>query len=169
MSQPWCKIQIGNQAEIDTATITPNLKFLEMDTFPVYTNNISNVVGVDGAIFNGGNFGKSIINLNFLVNFDTFDDFMLAKHDIYATFMTHEEIRVRTNQAPNKVYYCHSAGFNIAIKKVGQNGAVFTIPLQNVHGICYSICNSDEIENIQDDDNWSYEYSYRCSVKVSLY
>ena len=83
--------------------------------------------------------------------------------------MTHDEIRIRTNQAPNKVYYCRSAGFNIQIKKVGQNGAVFTIPLENIYGVCYSICNSDELANIQDDNNWRYGMNIPTGTKLQYH
>ena len=169
MSDLWCKVKIGNQTEIDAKTITPNLQFLELDTAPVFTNNVTNIVGVDGGIFNGNNLEKSVVNLNFVVYFMSFNDFILAKHDIYSTFMTHDEIRIRTNQAPNKVYYCRSVGFNIQIKKVGQNGVVFTIPLENVYGVCYSICNSDELENIQDDNNWSYGMNIPTGTKLQYH
>ena len=87
MSDLWCKIKIGNQTEIGTKTITPNLQFLELDTSPVFTNNVTNIVRVDGGIFNGNNLEKSVVNLNFVVYFMSFNDFMLAKHDIYRVLL----------------------------------------------------------------------------------
>lgn len=68
-----------------------------------------------------------------------------------------------------KPIICRSVGFNIQIKKVGQNGAIFTIPLENVYDVCYSICNNDELKNIQDDNNWSYGMNIPTGTKLQYY
>ena len=67
MSDLWCKLKIGNQTEIDIKTITPNLQFLELDTSSVFSNNVTNIVGVDGAIFNENNLSKLVVNLKFVI------------------------------------------------------------------------------------------------------
>ena len=70
--------------------------------------------------------------------------------------MTKEVIRIRCNTTPNKVYYCRAMPFSIAPSKVGSAGAVFTVPLDNPSGLAYSIAPSDEIVNVNENDNWSY-------------
>ena len=67
MSDLWYKLKIGNQTEIDIKTITPNLQFLELDTSSVFSNNVTNIVGVDGAIFNENNLSKLVVNLKFVI------------------------------------------------------------------------------------------------------
>lgn len=152
----WLRIQVGNGTEFDSSTITPNLKFLELDTTPTFANNYQTINGVNGAIYNSSQFNQSVVNLKFLVRFENWNDFNLAKHDLYRTFMTKDLIRVRCSTAPNKVYYCRSAAFEIAVSKVGMQGAVFTVPLENPSGMAYSICNSDELQNLEKTGNWSY-------------
>lgn len=152
----WCKIKIGNQQEIDCNDITTNLHFLELDTSPMFSNTYTDIKGVDGSLYNSSQFNKSIVNLKFVTYFKNWNDFDLAKHDIYRTFMTRDVIRVRCNTSPCKVYYCRAGQFNIQIKKVGQCGAVFTIPLDNPSGMAYSLVNSDEFSDSSEIDNWSY-------------
>lgn len=152
----WLKIKIGEQAEVDASTITPDLQFAELTTTPAYTNTYQNFVGINGSIYTAGQFDKTTVNLKFVVRFKNWDDLNLAKHDIYRFFMTKDVIRVRCNTAPNKVYYCRAMPFDIAPTKVGSAGAVFTVPLDNPSGLAYSICNSDEITNLDKSSNWSY-------------
>lgn len=155
-TENWLKIKIGNQEEIDSKKITPNFEFLELTTTPQFSNTYQNMVGVNGSVYTTGQFNKSTVNLKFVCYFDSWNDFDLAKHDIYGTFLTKEIIRVRCSTAPNKVYYCRANQFDIQIKKVGNNGVVITIPLDNPSGMAYSICNSDEISNLDKGNNWSY-------------
>lgn len=152
----WLKVKIGNQDEIDINTITPDLHFVELDTTPAFSNTYQNMAGVNGSIYTTSQFDKTTINLKFLVRFKDWKDLDLAKHDIYRFFMTKEIIRIRCNIAPKKVYYCRSMPFSIAPSKVGSAGAVFTVPLDNPSGLAYSIAPSDEIVNINENDNWSY-------------
>lgn len=152
----WLKVKIGNQDEIDINTITPDLHFVELDTTPAFSNTYQNMAGVNGSIYTTGQFDKTTINLKFLVRFKDWKDLDLAKHDIYRFFMTKEIIRIRCNTAPNKVYYCRAMPFQITPTKVGSAGAVFTIPLDNPSGLAYSIANSDELVNVNENDNWSY-------------
>lgn len=156
LSNLWLKVKIGDGDEFDASSITPNLQFVELSTTPTYTNAYQTITGVNGSIYTASQFDKTTVNLKFIVRFNSWADLDLAKHDIYRTFMTNELIRVRCNTAPNKVYYCRSISFDIAPTKVGSAGAVFTIPLDNPSGLVYSICNSDEISNLNQADNWSY-------------
>ena len=152
----WLKVKIGNQDEIDINTITPNLHFVELNTTPNFSNTYQNMAGVNGSIYTTGQFNKTTINLKFLVRFKDWQDLDLAKHDIYRTFLTKEIIRVRCSTAPNKVYYCRAMPFSIAPSKVGSAGAVFNVPLDNPSGLAYSICNSDELGDLEKTDNWSF-------------
>lgn len=152
----WLKVKIGNDDEIDVNAITPNLNFIELTSTPAFANSYQQITGVNGSVYTTSQFDKTTVNLKFLLRFKSWEDFNLAKHDIYRFFMTKEVIRVRCNTAPNKVYYCRSMPFEITISKVGQLGAVFTIPLDNPSGLAYSICNSDEFNNLEKYGNWSY-------------
>lgn len=152
----WLRIKIGNDDEFDANSITKDLQFLELTTTPQFANTYQNITGVNGSIYTTGQFNKSTVNLKFVVYFRDWADFDLAKHDIYRTFLTKDIIRVRCDTAPNKVYYCRSNQFDIQIKKVGDLGVVFTVPLDNSSGLAYSICNSDEISNLEKSGNWSY-------------
>lgn len=152
----WLKVKVGNQDEIDINTITPNLHFVELTTQPAFTNSYQQITGVNGSIYTTSQFDKTTVNLKFLIRFNDWKDFDLAKHDIYRFFMTKEIIRIRCNTAPNKVYYCRAMPFQIAPTKVGSAGAVFTVPLDNPSGLAYSICNSDEISNLDKGSEWSY-------------
>lgn len=156
MSENWLKIKIGSSEEIEANTITPNLSFLELDSAPQFGNSYQQITGVNGSIYTAGQFNKSTLNLKFVCYFNNWKDFDLAKHDIYRTFLTKEIIRVRCSTAPNKVYYCRSNQFEMQIKKVGYGGVVFTVPLDNPSGLAYSICNSDEFNNLERYDSWSY-------------
>ena len=175
----WLKVKIGNQDEIDINTITPDLHFVELDTTPAFSNTYQNMAGVNGSIYTTSQFDKTTINLKFLVRFKDWKDLDLAKHDIYRFFMTKEVIRIRCNTAPNKVYFCRAMPFQIAPSKVGSAGAVFTIPLDNPSGLAYSIAPSDEIVNVNENDNWSYgmnipsnkqlKYHFTNSNKFTVY
>lgn len=175
----WLKVKIGNQDEIDINTITPDLHFVELDTTPAFSNSYQNMNGVNGSIYTTSQFDKTTVNLKFLIRFKDWQDLDLAKHDIYRFFMTKDIIRVRCNTAPNKVYYCRAMPFKIAPTKVGSAGAVFTLPLDNPSGLSYSIAPSDEIVNINENDNWSYgmnipsnkqlKYHFRNTNKFTVY
>lgn len=175
----WLKVKIGNQDEIDINTITPDLHFVELDTTPAFSNSYQNMNGVNGSIYTTSQFDKTTVNLKFLVRFKDWQDLDLAKHDIYRFFMSKDIIRVRCNTAPNKVYYCRAMPFKIAPTKVGSAGAVFTVPLDNPSGLAYSIAPSDEIVNINENDNWSYgmniprdkqlKYHFRNTNKFTVY
>lgn len=156
LSDSWLKVKIGDADEVDINSITPNLKFIELDTKPVFTNTYQNIVGVNGSIYTASQFDKTTVNIKLLVRFSSWKDLELAKHDIYRFFMTREQIRVRCNTSPNKVYYCRSMSFDIAPTKIGSAAAVFTIPLDNPSGVAYSLLNSDEFNNLDKGNNWSY-------------
>lgn len=152
----WLKMQIGNNAEFDVNSITSNLHFIELTTQPAFANSYQTIAGIDGSFYTTSQFNKTTVNLKFLIEFNSWRDLDLAKHDIYHTFMTKDVVRIRCDTAPNKVYYCRAMPFQIAPNKVGAGGAVFTVPLDNPTGMCYSICNSDEINNLDKNSNWSY-------------
>lgn len=175
----WLRIKIGDADEFDANSITTNLQFLELTTTPQFANTYQNISGVDGSIYTTAQFNKTTVNLKFVLYFRDWTDFDLAKHDIYRTFLTKEIIRVRCDTAPNKVYYCRSNQFDIQIKKVGDLGVVFTVPLDNPSGMAYSICNSDEIADIEHSNNWSYgmnipnnyplQYHFKDTNNFSIY
>lgn len=165
----WLKVKIGNQDEIDINTITPDLHFIELNTTPAFSNTYQNMAGVNGSIYTTGQFNKTTINLKFLVRFKDWQDLDLAKHDIYRTFLTKEIIRVRCSTAPNKVYYCRAMPFSIAPSKVGSAAAVFNVPLDNPSGLAYSICNSDELGNLEKTDNWSFGMNLLTSTPTPYY
>lgn len=156
LSDLWLKVKIGNSEEIDISTITPNLQFIELTSSPAFSNTYQNITGVNGSIYTASQFDKTTVNVKLWVQFKSWKDLDLAKHDIYNFFMTKEILRVRCNTAPNKVYYCRAMPFSIEPTKVGSGGAVFTIPLDNPSGLCYSILNSDEVSNLEKGSNWSY-------------
>lgn len=165
----WLKIQIGKGTEFTADKITPNLTFLQLDSTPSFSNAYQTMNGVNGSIYQSSQFNKSTVNLKFLIKFSSWKDLDLAKHDIYRTFLTKEIIRVRCSTAPNKVYYCRAMPFAIAPTKVGNNGAVFTVPLDNPTGLAYSICTSDELDNLEKTDNWSYGMNLLTSTPTPYY
>ncbi|MGX5377103.1 phage tail domain-containing protein [Ligilactobacillus sp. LYQ135] len=152
LNEYWLKAKVCNQDEININTTTPDLHFVKLTTQSAFTNSYQSITRVNGRIYTTSQFDKTTVNLKFLIRFNDWKDFDLAKHDIYRFFMTKEIIRIRCNTAPNKVYYYRAIFFQIAPTKVGSARTVFTNP----SGLAYSICNSDEISNLDKGSEWSY-------------
>lgn len=137
------KIKVGDQPEIDVSEISPMLDYLGDDSSPALTNTYQDNAGVDGSIYQYSAFGRNIVTAKFLLHFNDWYDFKLAKHDIYRVFSTKQLIRIRTDTEPAIVKFVRPAIFDINPVSDGAHDAPFSIPFENPSGYKYSYLTSD--------------------------
>lgn len=141
----WMKIKIGNNPEIDTRDITSRLFFLDDDENPVINNTYNEIAGFDGSLFNSAFYARNSIDARFLLKFQDWTDYKLAKHDIFKTFLQKSLIRIRTSTEPAIVKYVRTGSFEIAPLDGNRYECLFTIPFENPSGYKYSLLTSDNL------------------------
>ena len=139
----WLKVKRENEAEINITDITPELEFLGHDGSPNLEHNYMSTSGVDGSIPTASIFDKTTINAKFHLHFHDYNDFVLAKHDIYRFFATKKTIRIRSNAEPAIVKFVRPLNFEITPISVVWRDSLFTIPFENPSGYKYSYLTSD--------------------------
>lgn len=137
------KIKIGDQPEIDVSEISPMLDYLGDDSSPALTNTYQDNAGVDGSIYQYSVFGRNVVTAKFLLHFNDWYDFKLAKHDIHHAFSTKNLIRIRTDAEPAIVKFVRPVTFDITPISDGAHDAAFSIPFENPGGYKYSYLTSD--------------------------
>lgn len=156
--EPFFKIKIGSDDEFDLCERIPGLTYLGVDdasSSPQWTNNYQDVAGRDGSPFASQTYAKRTFNERFLLSFANWEDYQLAKHEIYKTFASREQIRVRTDANPAKVYFGYVNPFDIAPTEPGSTFANFTIPFDVPSGYRYSLYRSDSPYTFQ-QDGWQF-------------
>lgn len=168
MAEPYLLIKIGDGEEFNIADRISGLHYLGTDDSsdgPQFTNNYEDVSGMDGSWFISQTFAKRTFNEKFWLHWTTYNDFVLAKHDLYQLFATRQLIRVRTDHSPDKVYYGYPAAFNISPLSNGMSDANFTIPFEVPKGVKYSLYRSNELKeaqfgmNLPKEQELSYTYT----------
>lgn len=147
------KIKVGDQPEMDVSEISPMLDYLGDDSSPALTNTYQDNVGVDGSIYQYSAFGRNIVTAKFLLHFNDWYDFKLAKHDIYRVFSTKQLIRIRTDAEPTIVKFVRPVTFDINPISDGAHDAPFSIPFENPSGYKYSWKTSDD-PKLYETEGW---------------
>ena len=138
-------IKYGNSPEFSLKDITSNLTLLKLDENPSIANVYQNNVMQDGETWNYTTYQPTTVNCTFLLWFSTWQDYLLAKHDIMQTFMQKELFRIRTDIDKQIVRYVRTAPFAITPDEEGSNWATFTVAFENPSGMKYSYLKSDQI------------------------
>ena len=144
--EPFLKLKVGDGDEFDIADAVLGLTYLGQDdasSSPQFTNNYHDTTGRDGSFFINQTFAKRTISEKFLLEFSNWEDFQLAKHEIYKIFGQRKLIRVRTDVNDAKVYFGYPTPFDIAPGSPGANYSTFTIPFELPKPYRYSRYRSD--------------------------
>lgn len=156
--EPFFKMKIGNGDEFDIADKVPGLTYLGVDdasSSPQFTNNYQDSSGKDGSYFVSQTFDKRTFNERFLLSFIDWEDYQLAKHEIYKLFGQRELIRVRTDVNDAKVYFGYVDPFDIAPTESGSSFANFSIPFELPNPYRYSLYRSDSLYTFK-QAGWQY-------------
>lgn len=144
--EPFFKMKIGQGDEFDITDKIPGLTYLGVDdasSSPQFTNNYQDSSGKDGSYFVSQTFAKRTFSERFLLSFIDWEDYQLAKHEIYKLFGRRELIRVRTDINDAKVYFGYVDPFDIAPTESGSSFANFSIPFELPNPYRYSLYRSD--------------------------
>lgn len=144
--EPFFKMKIGQGDEFDITDKIPGLTYLGIDdasSSPQFTNNYQDSSGKDGSYFVSQTFAKRTFSERFLLSFIDWEDYQLAKHEIYKLFGRRELIRVRTDINDAKVYFGYVDPFDIAPTESGSSFANFSIPFELPNPYRYSLYRSD--------------------------
>lgn len=144
-SKPKFYLKVGDADEVDVSEIVHGLIFLGDDESPAMTTVYQQNVGRDGQIVTGINYDKNVINAKFLLHFDDWYDYKLAKHDVFRLFNQRAVMRIRTDAEPAIVKYVVPTTFDITPIGDGYHDATFTIPFDNPSGYKYSLVRSDNL------------------------
>lgn len=142
-------LKIGNQDEFDICEKVQGLHFLSDDSTPVTTNQFLEISGADGSQFQYATFGKYQVVANFFLEFKSWEDYKLAKHQINRIFSTKKLIRMRTNVESAIVRYVYPNFPEIKPISDGANSSTFSVNFDNPSGYRYSIDRSDELSKVQ--------------------
>ena len=144
--EPFFKMKVGNGDEFDITDKIPDLKYLGVDdasSSPQFTNNYQDLSGKDGSFFVSQTLAKRTFNERFVLFTRNWEEYQLAKHEIYKLFGQRKLIRVRTDINSAKVYFGYVNAFDISPIQSGANYANLTIPFDLPKPYRYSLYRSD--------------------------
>lgn len=144
--EPFFKMKVGNGDEFDITDKIPDLKYLGVDdasSSPQFTNNYQDLSGKDGSFFVSQTLAKRTFNEQFVLFTRNWEEYQLAKHEIYKLFGQRKLIRVRTDINSAKVYFGYVNAFDISPIQSGANYANLTIPFDLPKPYRYSLYRSD--------------------------
>lgn len=144
--EPFFKMKVGNGDEFDITDKIPDLKYLGVDdasSSPQFTNNYQDLSGKDGSFFVSQTLAKRTFNERFVLFTRNWEEYQLAKHEIYKLFGQRKLIRVRTDINSAKVYFGYVNAFDISPIQSGTNYANLTIPFDLPKPYRYSLYRSD--------------------------
>ena len=122
------------------------MKYLGVDdasSSPQFANNYQNLSGKDGSFFVSQTLAKRTFNERFVLFTRNWEEYQLAKHEIYKLFGQRKLIRVRTDINSAKVYFGYVNAFDISPIQSGANYANLTIPFDLPKPYRYSLYRSD--------------------------
>ncbi len=146
MAEPYILFKIGSADEFDPTKQINGLRFLGISdegSSPQWTNTYEDDAGRDGSPFLNQKYATRQLKARFWLHFTTYEDFVLAKHDIYAMFAERQAVRVRTDVSPDKVFFGYVTPFDIAPISAGGNDSNFEITFDVPNGYYYSLYRSD--------------------------
>nr|DAT97904.1 MAG TPA: distal tail protein [Caudoviricetes sp.] len=139
--------------EISLSDITPHLYLLKVEDNPSIANVYQNNVMQDGETWNYTTYQPTTVSCTFALWFSTWQDYLLAKHDIMKTFMQKGLLRIRTDLDSHIVRYVRTVPFTISPNEDGAHWANFTVSFENPSGMKYSLLRSNQINQ---DSSWGY-------------
>lgn len=150
MAEPKVWFKVGDNDEFDPTDQISGLRFMGIDnagSSPQWTNAYNDQPGLDGSPFAFQTLGKRTLTVKFWLHFTDYQDFVLAKHDVYRLFGHRKAIRIRTDSSPDKVFFAYVTPFDIAPIADGANDANISIPFDVPNGVYYSMHRSDHQDN----------------------
>ncbi|KAA8718824.1 phage tail family protein [Lactococcus garvieae subsp. garvieae] len=159
-------IKIGAQEEVDITSLIPSLEYLGETTFPVFLNQYQQNTGQDGQVWLESQLDKRVINVNFLFNFGTWEDFTLISHSIYRLFAQGQLIRIRSSVEPALVKWVVPTTFEIKPVSEGSHDATFTIPFDHPSGYKVSLYRSDAFFTSNDENLWQFGMGLPLDEKI---
>lgn len=145
MQHPKLLLKIGNDPEFNIADKVQGLKYLGDNPTPVINNSFLDVSGVDGSQLQFTTFSRYQVPAKFLLRFDDWQDFKLAKHQFYRLFAQRKEIRMRTDVESSIVRFVYPNLPEIAPAEDGAHYSLFTMNFDNPSGYRYSLYRSNAV------------------------
>lgn len=148
MSEPYFLMKFKNGDEFNIADKISGLRYLGEDlssASPQFTNNYQELSGVDGSFFASQSLAKKTITEKFWLHFTTYENFILARQQIYHLFGTRNYVRIRTDVNPYKVYYGYVTPFSINPINPGMNDVNFSLVFDVPDGVKYSMYSCDDL------------------------
>lgn len=154
MQKPKLYMKIGNEAEFDIADKVKGLKYLGDDSTLASTNQLLQVPGIDGTVYQYKTYSNYQVPAKFFLRFEDWQDYKLAKHQINRLFSSREKIRIRTDTEPAIVRFVVPNPPEIAPTEAGAHYASFTENFDNPSGYRYSLYRSDSLPSIA--NGWQF-------------
>ena len=125
--------------------ICPDLHFLKITSDPTYNNIYSESSMMDGAQYESSSYAKTQVKLNFHLHYIDDEDFMRKKHDIQRYFSPKASFHVASPYRPAlmAVLYVNA----VPIDKTTDHDTLFTVTMDNPHGMWYSNPTSNLVNN----------------------
>lgn len=147
--KPQLFIQIRDKPEFEINNLIPEFQFLGKTETPNIVHTYTDITGWDGAFYNNTAMKTETIKANFILHYRDYYHLKALRHEIYSTFMTGQEMRIRTDAEPMMVEYVRAKSFAIEPSSPGSLQSLVTIEFENAKGYKYSRYRSDEL-----DDDW---------------
>lgn len=151
MQHPKLLLKIGNDPEFNIADKVQGLKYLGDNPTPVINNSFLDVSGVDGSQLQFTTFSRYQVPAKFLLRFNDWQDFKLAKHQFYRLFAQRKEIRMRTDVESSIVRFVYPNLPEIAPAEDGAHYSLFTMNFDNPSGYRYSLYRSNAVYDFSND------------------
>lgn len=149
IQNPQLWLKIGDQPEFNIADKVQGLRYLGDNATPTINNSFLDVAGVDGSQYQYTTFSRYQIPANFFLRFENWQDFKLAKHQIYRLFAQRKLIRMRTDVESTIVCFVYPTLPEIKPTEDGAKYASFTVNFDNPSGYRYSLYRSNSIYDFQ--------------------
>lgn len=170
--QPKLLIKIGDDDEFDIAERVPGLTYLGDDANLATTNQLSQFGSLDGSIYQYKTFNSYQVPAKFLLQFDDWYDYKLAKHEINQIFGTRKIMRIRTDAEMAIVRFVLPTFPEIAPAQENAHWATFTENFDNPSGYRYSIARSDHYSSVVTDDlqmGMGFDYYVINDIQIPSY
>lgn len=154
MQEPKLYMKIGDEAEFDIADKVKGLKYLGDDSTLASTNQLLQVPGIDGTVYQYKTYSNYQVPAKFFLRFENWQDYKLAKHQINRLFSSREKIRIRTDTEPAIVRFVVPNPPEVAPTEAGAHYASFTENFDNPSGYRYSLYRSDSLPSIA--NGWQF-------------
>lgn len=143
LQNPRLLMKIGDEEEFDIADRVAGLTYLGDDATPATTNQLAQINGIDGAIYQYKTNNNYQVPAKFLLKFGDWQDYKLAKHELFKIFSTRKLIRIRTDTEMAIVRFVLPTIPEITPAQEEAHWATFTENFDNPSGYRYSIFRSD--------------------------